>query len=90
MHIDEFKEYFHTVADKRQSAKVTYCLFGGLFGSLCAVIAGARGQFGVREYILGHHEWFKLHGMFISDIPADDTIVRIISRIKPEPFHAVL
>ncbi len=56
MHIDEFKEYFHTVTDKRQSAKVTYCLFEVLFGSLCAVIAGAKGWFDIREYILGHHD----------------------------------
>ena len=88
MHIDEFKEHFQTVTDKRQSAKVTYCLFEVLFGSLCAVIAGAKGWFDIREYILGHHEWFKRNGMFINEIPADDTIARIISRIEPEAFHA--
>ncbi len=88
MHIDEFKEHFHAVTDKRQSAKVTYCLFEVLFGSLCAVIAGAKGWFDIREYILGHHDWFKRNGMFLNDIPADDTIARIISRIEPESFHA--
>lgn len=87
MHIDEFKEHFQTVTDKRQSAKVTYCLFEVLFGSLCAVIAGAKGWFDIREYILGHHGWFKRNGMFINDIPADDTIARIVSRIEPESFH---
>ena len=87
MHIDQFKEHFHTVTDKRQSAKVTYCLFEVLFGSLCAVIAGAKGWFDIREYILGHHEWFKRNSMFLHDIPADDTIARIISRIEPESFH---
>jgi predicted transposase YbfD/YdcC len=88
MHIDEFKEHFYAVTDKRQSAKVTYCLFEVLFGSLCAVIAGAKGWFDIREYILGHHDWFKRNGMFINGIPADDTIARIISKIEPEPFHA--
>ncbi|SHO56638.1 hypothetical protein VQ7734_02407 [Vibrio quintilis] len=88
MYIDEFKAYFHAVTDDRQSAKVTYCLFEVLFGSWCAVIAGAKGWFDIREYILGHHEWFKRHSMFIQGIPADDTIARIISRMKPEPFYA--
>lgn len=88
MHIDEFKEHFHAVTDKRQSAKVTYCLFEVLFASLCAVIAGAKGWFDIREYMLGHHEWFKRNGMFSGDIPADDTIARIISKIEPESFHA--
>lgn len=88
MHIEQFKEHFHEVTDKRQSAKVTYCLFDVLFGSLCAVIAGAKGWFDIRECILGHHDWFKRNSMFLKNIPADDTIARIISKIEPEPFHA--
>lgn len=87
MHIDSFKEHFKTIVDQRQSAKVTYPLFEVLFGSLCAVIAGAKGWFDIREYIQGHHNWFQVNGMFINDIPADDTIARIISTIEPEQFH---
>ncbi|CAM2888550.1 H repeat-associated protein N-terminal domain-containing protein [Vibrio rarus] len=85
MHIDELKEHFHAVTDKRQSAKVTYCLFEVLFGSLCAIIGGAKGWFDIREYVLGHHDWFKRNDMLINGILADDTIARIISKI--EPFH---
>lgn len=87
MHIDHFKEHFHSINDERQSAKVTYCLFDVLFGSLCAVIAGAKGWFDIREYILGHHEWFNRNGLFLNGIPVDDTIARIISTISPEHFH---
>lgn len=86
--IEHFKAHFHAVTDQRQSAKVTYCLFEVLFGSLCAVIAGAKGWLDIREYILGHHAWFKHNGLFLQEIPADDTIARIVSRIKPEQFHA--
>ena len=50
MFIDSFKQHFETVADPRQSAKVTYPFFDILFGTLCAVIAGARGWFDIREY----------------------------------------
>jgi putative component of toxin-antitoxin plasmid stabilization module len=57
--IDHFKEHFHTITDKRQSAKVSYSLFDVLFGSLCAVIAGAKGWFDIRECLPGHHEWFR-------------------------------
>lgn len=87
MHIDHFKEHFQSITDQRQSAKVTYCLFEVLFGSLCAVIAGAKGWFDIREYILGHHDWFKRNGLFVNGIPADDTIARIISTIESESFH---
>ena len=41
----------------------------------------------IREYILGHHDWFKRNGMFINDIPVDDTIARILSNIDPDSFH---
>ena len=56
-------------------------------GSLCSVIAGAKGWIDIREYILGHHGWFKRNGMFLNDIPADETIARIISTIEPEQFQ---
>ena len=88
MHIDNFTEHFQSITDQRQSAKVTYTLFEVLFGSLCAVIAGATGWFDIREYLLGHHQWFQENGMFKDGIPADDTIARIISTIEPEQFHA--
>jgi len=87
LHIDHFKSHFQTITDQRQEAKVTYCLFEVLFGSLCAVIAGARGWFDIREYILGHHDWFKGNELFLEGIPADDTIARIISTIEPAQFH---
>ena len=45
-------------------------------------------MFDIREYILGHHDWFKRNGLFINDIPADHTIARIISRIGPDSLHA--
>jgi predicted transposase YbfD/YdcC len=87
MHIGHFKETFQTITDQRQGAKVTYCLFEVLFGSLCAVIAGTKGWLDIREYILGHHDWFKNNNLFVRGIPADDTLARIISTIVPEQFH---
>ncbi len=77
MHIDTFKEHFKAVndnrqstIDNRQSAKVTYPLFDILFGTLCSVIAGARGWFDIHEYILGHHDWFKQLGLFQEGYPS--------------------
>lgn len=70
-----------------QGTKVTYCLFEVLLGSLCAVITSAKGWFDIREYTLGHHDWFKRNDLFLNGIPADDTIARIISTIESELFH---
>lgn len=87
MYIDSFKQHFHEVDDPRQSAKVTYLFFDILFGTLCAVIAGARGWFDIREYLLGHHDWFIRLDMFKEGVPVDDTIARTISGIRPEQFQ---
>ena len=87
MHINHFKEYFESITDQRQGEKVTYCLFEVLFGSLCAVITGAKRWFDIREYILDHHDCFARNDMFLNDIPADDTIARIISTIEPKQFQ---
>jgi hypothetical protein len=77
MFIDSFKQHFESVADPRQSAKVTYPFFDILFGSLCAVIAGARGWFDIREYLLGHHKWFLAYShawRSLNNIHADHVI----------------
>lgn len=87
MHIETFQQHFEAIDDPRQSAKVTYPIFDVLFVTLCAVIAGARGWFDIREYADGHHDWFKEHGLLLNGVPVDDTFARIISRIKPELFQ---
>lgn len=51
------------------------------------MIVGAKGWFDIREYILGHYDWFMRHGLFVNGIPVDATIARIISTIEPESFH---
>ncbi len=90
MDIDTFRDYFSTVDDNRQSAKITYPLFGLLFASLCAVIAGSKGWYEIREYLLGHHEWFERNGMFEDGIPADDTIARVSLRLNRVPVKPAL
>jgi predicted transposase YbfD/YdcC len=88
LHIDSFREHFSSVGDPRQSAKVFYPLFDVLFGTLCAMIAGAKGWNEIREYVLGHHAWFIKNNLFQSGVPVDDTFARIISTVKPEAFRA--
>jgi len=73
--------------DERQSAKVDYPLFDILFGSICAVIAGGQGWTDIREYVLGHHEWFLKQGLFENGVPVDDTFARLIANIDPVEFR---
>jgi hypothetical protein len=82
MYIESLKRHFNAIYDQRQSTKVTY----PFFGSLCEVITGSNGWFNIREYILGHHHWFKTQKMFTDRIPAYDTIAKTISVIAPVSF----
>lgn len=87
MKIDTIKEHFSIIRDERQSAKVDYPLFDILFGSICAVIAGGQGWTDIREYVLGHHEWFLKQGLFEKGVPVDDTFARLIASIDPTEFR---
>jgi len=87
MNIDTIKEHFSIIRDERQSAKVDYPLFDILFGSICAVIAGGQGWTDIREYVLGHHEWFLKHNLFENGVPVDDTFARLIASIDPAEFR---
>lgn len=87
MVIDNIKAHFSIIKDSRQSAKIDYPLFDVLFGALCAVIAGARGWTDIREYVLGHHEWFRRHQLFEKSVPVDDTFARLIATIEPQAFR---
>lgn len=82
MDIDSIKEHFIQLHDDRQSAKVDYPLFDILFGSLCAIMAGGRGWTDIREYVMGHHEWFLKHKLFENGVPVDDSFARLISSIQ--------
>ncbi|MCM0151757.1 ISAs1 family transposase, partial [Photobacterium galatheae] len=81
------KEHFSIIRDERQSAKVDYPLFDILFGSICAVIAGGQGWTDIREYVLGHHEWFLKQNLFENGVPVDDTFARLIASIDPAEFR---
>ena len=87
LYFDTFKNDFQSITDSRQNAKVKYSLFEILFSTLCAVISGSDGWYEIREYVLGHHNWFKKQNIFLQGIPVDDTFARIISSIDPDEFH---
>ena len=87
MDIDAIKLHFSIIRDERQSAKIDYPLFDILFGAICAIIAGARGWTDIREYVLGHHDWFLKQNLFEQGVPADDTFARLIAAIKPCEFR---
>ncbi|MGL5917686.1 MAG: ISAs1 family transposase, partial [Cetobacterium sp.] len=87
MTIDDIRQHFQSITDKRQSAKVDYPLFDIIFATLCSILAGGNGWSDIHEYVKGHHAWFKRLGMFERGVPVDDTFARLISLIEPELFQ---
>lgn len=87
MNLNLFIEHFSSINDPRQTAKIDYPFFDLLFGSLCAIIAGAEGWKDIYEYVDGHLEWFQKQGFFPKGAPVDDTIARAIGQIEPQEFQ---
>ena len=87
MNLELFAAHFNEVTDPRQSTKVTYPLFDILFATLCATIAGAKGWHEIRLYVIGHLDWFHLHGIFLQGVPIEDTFARIFAKICPKEFR---
>lgn len=50
-------------------------------------LQGARGWTDIREYVLGHHEWFRRHQLFEKGVPVHDTFARLIAIIEPQAFR---
>jgi predicted transposase YbfD/YdcC len=83
-----FAQFFYNIPDPRQHAKIYYPFYDVLFLTVCAVIGGADGWEDIEDFGEVHLPWFQSKGLFKNGIPVHDTIARIISGIKPEPFQA--
>ena len=83
-----FAQFFDNIHDPRQHAKIYYPFYDVLFLTVCAVIGGAEGWEDIEDFGEVHLPWFQSKGLFKNGIPVHDTIARIISGIKPEPFQA--
>ena len=83
-----FAQFFDQLHDHRQSTKIHYPFYDVLFLTVCAVIGGAEGWEDIEDFGEVHLPWFQSKGLFQEGIPVHDTIARIISCIKPEPFQA--
>ncbi|KTG76434.1 transposase, partial [Klebsiella pneumoniae] len=83
-----FAQFFDDIPDPRQHAKIYYPFYDVLFLTVCAVIGGADGWEDIEDFGEVHLPWFQSKGLFKNGIPVHDTIARIISGIKPEPFQA--
>lgn len=89
MYLEAFTSHFNSIADSRQSAKVTYPLHDVLFVTLCGVIAGAEGWSEIHDYAVGHHNWFKEKGILTEGVPVRGSTTYIfisITETSPAVF----
>ena len=83
-----FARFFSDIPDPRQPSKISYPFYDVLFLTVCAVIGGAEGWEDIEDFGEVHLPWFQSKGLLTHGVPVHDTIARIISGIKPEPFQA--
>ena len=87
MNTGAFEQFFGTLDDPRQMAKVTHEFTDILFLVVCASIAGAKGWEDIEDFGELHFQWFADKGLFKDGLPVHDTIARVISRVDPEQFQ---
>ena len=76
--------HFSELEDPRSKVYLTHDLLDVLFLTIAAVISGAEGWSDIKDFGDKKVEWLKQFRAFENDIPADDTIARIISRLNPD------
>ncbi|WP_267873497.1 transposase family protein [Ferrimonas sediminicola] len=87
MDIETIKQHFSIIRDDRQSAKVNYPLFDILFGSLCAVTAGAH--YARCHCLFGHKHRASYPPNRYQQRPKIPTVGYCSSRILLHPVDAV-
>ncbi|MBF4401680.1 transposase family protein, partial [Vibrio anguillarum] len=77
MNSGAFQQFFSSLEDPRQSAKVEHLFTDILFLVVCASIAGAQGWEDIEDFGDLHFNWFAKKGLFKNGLPVHDTIARV-------------
>ncbi len=80
-------EYFSVIQDPRQWCKVEHELVDVLILCVVGVLCGAEGWHDIEMVGHARYKWFKDRGLLKNGVPVDDTIARIVSRIRPEELQ---
>lgn len=83
-----FVTHFESLEDPRRDINRKHELLDIIFLTVTAVLSGAEGWKGIKEFGDLKLDWLRKFRPFANGIPVDDTIARVISVLKPERFNA--
>jgi len=81
-----FLQHFENLEDPRTHINKKHELLDILFLTVAAVLSGAEGWKGIKEFGDIKLEWLRKFRPFTHGIPVDDTIARVMGALEPEPF----
>src|SRR6266536_2591003 len=76
-----FYTHFHDIDDQRIERTKFHLLHDILVIAICAVICGADGPSAIEQYALAKQDWLKTFLKLLIDIPATDTIGRLLAQV---------
>ena len=76
-----FLQHFENLEDPRTHINKKHELLDILFLTVAAVLSGAEGWKGIKEFGDIKLEWLRKFRPFTHGIPVDDTIARVMTRL---------
>ncbi len=86
MNYDEFADHFSILRDSRQERKIAYDFFEVMFQVMTAMLFGMKTWDEIEAFGEENLEWFRKFSPYLSGIPSQDTITRIVGLVGPDEF----
>jgi predicted transposase YbfD/YdcC len=85
-----FHDHFQDLNDPRVERTRKHPLINIIFIAVCGVMSGANSIAGIHEFATDRRDWFARYLDLTNGIPSEDTIGRVLARLKPVEFERCL
>jgi hypothetical protein len=79
--------FFDELPDPRSTVNRLHLLGDVIVIAICGVLANADGPAGIEKWAVPNGRWLKEHLQLANDIPARDTIRRVLTALDPLEFQ---
>jgi predicted transposase YbfD/YdcC len=85
-----FQDHFQNLRDPRVERTRKHPLINIAFIAVCGVLSGANSFAAIHEFATDRRTWFARYLDRTHGIPSEDTLGRVLARLKPAEFEACL
>jgi predicted transposase YbfD/YdcC len=82
-----FQHHFQDLQDPRVERTRKHPLINIIFIAVCGVLSGANSFAAIHEFAVDRRSWFARFLDLTNGIPSEDTLGRVLARLKPAEFE---